>query len=1147
MIQDLLGELRLRGIKLRLTDGRLDVVAPNGALTARLKDELRERRDELIAMLRGATAGPAPAALVPRPAERHEPFPLTDIQHAYWVGRGSAVELGGVSTHIYFELEREGLDPDRLETSLRAVIARHDMLRAIILNDGRQRVLAEVPPYELCVADLRGLSPEKQEQEILRSREEMDHQVLRADRWPLFDIRASRIDDELLRLHVSLDTLILDGYSMYLLFQDWRRFYEDPAWSPDPLDVSYRDHVLAEAAEQEGSRYRAAERYWLDRLPGLPPPPALPLAVRPALVGRPEFGHRAGRLPAARWTAVKEFARQFGVTPSSVLLTAYADVLRTWSSEPDFTLDLTLFNRPQTHPQLAELIGDFTSVTLLAVTACPGEAFVERVRRLQGQFLRDLEHSEFSGVRVLRERARREGGGPGASMPVVFTSALVLGNGGEGPSEGIRFFGEERYGITQTPQVWLDHQVTEERGDLLFNWDAVEALFPAGLLDDMFAAYCASLDRLADEAGAWTGPEERSALPAWQRDERRAANDTDTYIPARTLGELVSARARARPDATAVVDEEGAHSYRDVLAAAGRLARRLVELGAARDTLIGVVLDKGVDQIVAVLGVALSGAAYLPLSPDWPAARRHQLLVRGEAGIVVTAPGHRDTLDWPEGVHLVTSADPEVTGAEATPPEVDVRPDDLAYVIFTSGSTGRPKGVMIDHRAAANTLQDMNERFSVGPDDRVLALSALSFDLSVYDVFGALAAGAAVVVPTRGREHDPSHWDDLVRRHGVTVWNSVPALMQVWTDACASAAAEGRGESVNASDLRLVLLSGDWIPVTLPDQVRAQHPGALVVSLGGATEASIWSVHHAIGDVPPEWSRIPYGKPLANQTLHVYDKHFAPCPVWTTGEICIGGAGVARGYWADPELSAAQFVEHPVTGERLYRTGDLGRYLPGGDIDFLGRVDFQVKLNGYRIELGEIEAALRSLPGVGGALAGVETNPATGRRQLVAHLLPGDREETPSSGARDDAAARAGAGVDVAAVRSAVGELLPDYMVPHHFLVIDAVPLSANGKVDRGALPVPWAELAPEEQVAPRDGLESRLMRMWTAALERDDFGVDDNFFELGGDSLHAVRILTMIRRDIGLDEDMEDDLGLLFEFPTIAELAERLSTGTGA
>ncbi|MFI9154630.1 amino acid adenylation domain-containing protein [Streptomyces sp. NPDC053367] len=1115
MTQDLLVELRRRGVRLRLVEGRLDVLARPGALTPELREELRDRREELMAALDGVGPRETGRELVARPAERHEPFPLTDIQHAYWVGRGNALELGGVSTHIYFELEREGLDRDRLTESLRRVIARHDMLRAVISPDGTQRVLPEVPPYEIEFADLRGLAPEEQQRRREEIRAEMDHQVLPAHRWPLFDIRASRTDDRVLRLHISLDTLILDGASMYLLFRDWRRFYEDPGWSPAPLELSYRDHVLAEARAEEGARYRRAREYWLGRLDELPPAPALPLAKAPSAVATTRFGHRHGELPPTRWDAVKSTARRLGLTPSAVLMTLYAEVLRLWSEQPDFTLDVTLFNRPQGHPELPGLIGDFTSVTLLEVRERPGSAFAERVSAVQRQLMRDLEHAEFSGVRVMRELSRRGGSGPGATMPVVFTSALVLG-GGEDASSGIRFFGEEVYGVTQTPQVWLDHQVTEERGALLFNWDAVEELFPEGVLDDMFALYCRALERLADDASLWEADAgQLVALPQRQAVQRARVNNTAAPIPARTLGDLVEERARTCPDAVAVLTEDTRLGYGEVTAVAHRLAHRLLDLGVAPNTLVGVVMDKGPEQVPAVLGVVQSGAAYLPVDPQWPEARRSKLLRLGGARVVLTTPRLREELTWPDDVVLVTAEDPEVRAASTAPPRVRVSPDDLAYVIFTSGSTGEPKGVMIDHRGAANTVQDINARFGVGPDDRVLALSALGFDLSVYDVFGVLAAGGALVMPSPARLHDPAHWRRLAAEHRVTVWNSVPALMQAWTEA----PDEPAGREV---PLRLALLSGDWIPVGLPDAARALHPGLEVISLGGATEASIWSVFRPVGEVPAHWTRIPYGKPLANQTLHVYDDLWRPRPVWSTGEICIGGTGLAKGYWGDPERTAERFVTHPVTGERLYRTGDLGRCLPDGDIEFLGRRDFQVKLNGYRIELGEIEAALREQPGVAEALAAVRGNPRTGRAQLVAYLV-----------------ARPGGTPEAAALREALQQLLPSYMVPHHYVLLERLPLSANGKVDRAALPDPWpAAEAPAAPSAPREGTERLLLELWARALGHEDFGVEDNFFELGGDSLHAVRILAEVRGRFGLEQDAEDDLEMLFDHPTVRELA---------
>ncbi|MFG2052922.1 amino acid adenylation domain-containing protein [Micromonospora sp. NPDC048930] len=1116
---DLLSELHRRGVRLRLVDDRLDVRAAAGALTPQLREELREHRDALVALLRRMSDGGSPPEIVPRPEERHEPFPLTDIQHAYWVGRNPALQLGGVATHYYFELDGLDLDPVRLAESLRKVIDRHDMLRAVVDPDGRQRILAEVPPYELAVADLRAVPEDERQAALAKTRAEMGHQLLPPEHWPLFDLRASLVDERRTRLHVSINVLIMDAFSLQLLFRDWRRFYTDPDWAPEPLPLSYRDYVLAEEAARDGREYRAAEAYWRDRLDTLPPAPALPL--RAGAVGGPgaapvEFVRRSARLPRPLWDALKATAQRYGVTASVAVMTAYAEVLRTWSRQTDFTLNLSLFNRRPLHPRIGEIIGDFTSVTLLAATAGPGESFADRARRLNRQLVQDLEHSAFSGVRVLRERSRRLGGGPGAAMPVVFTSALALGDR-ENRTPDSRFFGEFGYGISQTPQVWLDHQVTEESGDLCLDWDAVEALFPAGLLDDMFDSYQALLRRLAADGAAWDEVDAPVPLPAHQVEQRRRVNETAADLPARTLCELVEERAAAQPDATAVITPDGELTHGEVVDRARRLAARLRELGATTGQLVAVVLDRCAEQVPAVLGVTRAGAAYLPIEPAWPDARRADLLDQGGVRIVVTTPRLRDELAWPAGLRLVTLDDPEVHAADPAAAGPGPGPDALAYVIFTSGSTGRPKGVMIDHRGAANTVQDVNARFGVTPADRVLGLSALSFDLSVYDVFGALAAGAAVVLPAPARAADPEHWSDLVRRHRVTVWNSVPALMQAWVDAPAHA-------DPAESALRVVMLSGDWIPVRLPDAIRSRHPQAAVHSLGGATEASIWSIHYPIGVVGADWTSIPYGRPMANQTMHVYDGRFAPCPVWTPGELWIGGTGVALGYWADPVRTGERFVRHPVTGERLYRTGDLGRWLPDGTIEFLGRDDDQVKLNGFRIELGEITAALSRQPGVAEAVTVVDTNPGTGRRQLVGYVVPADPAAPPPA----------------EMLRAGLARVLPEYMVPHHYPVLDRIPLSANGKVDRGALPTPWTGPDPaEHRAAPGDDVEQTILAIWQEALGRDDFGVTDNFFELGADSLHAVRILGRLREEFGIEPDADEGLPMLFDSPTVAELAE--------
>ncbi len=298
---------------------------------------------------------------------------------------------------------------------------------------------------------------------------------------------------------------------------------------------------------------------------------------------------------------------------------------------------------------------------------------------------------------------------------------------------------------------------------------------------------------------------------------------------------------------------------------------------------------------------------------------------------------------------------------------------------------------MIDHRGAVNTIVDINRRFGIGPADRVLAVSALNFDLSVYDIFGLLAAGGAIVMPDAERRLDPAHWLDLMTRHGVTVWNTVPALLQVLTDHL-----DRRAEPAADGPLRTVMLSGDWIPLPLPDRIRAWNPRASVHSLGGATEASIWSIHYPIGDVKADWPSIPYGKPLVNQTFHVLDGQLNPRADWVPGHLYIGGLGLALGYWKDPEKTAASFIVHPRTGERLYRTGDLGRYLPDGNIEFLGREDFQVKVRGHRIELGEIEAALRQHAGIRDVVVTV-VGDTPEAREIVAYVIPRDGEERGTS------------------------------------------------------------------------------------------------------------------------------------------------------
>jgi len=874
--------------------------------------------------------------------DRYEPFPLTDIQQAYFFGRTGGFELGNVSCHLYLEFTSVIEDIERLNDALCRLIERHDMLRAVVGTDGQQRVLPNVTKYRIRVRDLRSLDEAAVRRQIEEARAEASHAVFEPGNWPLFDVRALRLPDGKLRLQLSFDLLILDGFSFLILFSEWERFYRDPECSDEPLSFTFRDYALAEAQRKESTSYARARKYWQERVPLLPAGPELPLAKRPSQITKPTFERERSRLPRVDWERLKRRAQREKLTPSVLLCTAYSEVLRAWSKADRFTLNLTLFNRLPVHPQVDKLIGDFTTLTLLEVSA-PSGSFLERAQRLQQQLWQDLEHREDGGIEVLRDVSKQRGLGSAARMPVVFTSLLR-------DFSAWSWLGELDYSITQTPQVWLDHVAMEDGGSLIFHWDSVAGLFPRGLMSDMFAAYCGLLRWLADDATDWSS-EMPSLLPEHQLQLRHEINDTRAALPFELLHGGFARQAAARPTHPAVVSAGETLSYGELDALSNRIARQLVGLGVAPGKLVAVLMEKGWEQVAAVLAILKAGGAYVPISASLPAARIQSLLEIGAHDIVLTQPWLEAGIPSSSVAKLCVSRH-AFQDHSASALTCSATPHDLAYVIFTSGSTGKPKGVMIAHGAASNTCHDLIQRFQILPSDRIFGISSLDFDLSVFDVFGTLAAGATLVLPRSGSERDPSHWLDIVSSAGVTLWNSVPALMEMFVEY-----ANSLDEPLPAS-LRLVWLSGDWIPIDLPDRIRHRRPGVELVSMGGATEASIWSIIYPIASLDPEWSSIPYGKPLRNQTFHVLDGRGEARPTWVEGDLYIGGIGLAIGYFKDAEKTEAAFITHPRTGERLYRTGDLGRYLPDGNIEFLGRRDAQVKVRGHRIELGEIETTL---------------------------------------------------------------------------------------------------------------------------------------------------------------------------------------------
>lgn len=964
---DIISELEQVGLHLWEDEGRLRFRGPEGAMTRERRELLAGHREDVLRVLR--ERGPRKAQ--PDPASAHEPFPLTEVQSAYLLGRRGAFEYGSVPCHAYGELEFPTLDRDRLQRAWQRVTDRHDMLRVVIDYDGYQRVLADPPAPVIGWHDATALSGSAGEKTLREVRGRLSGESKDVTACPLYTLEVTELADRAV-LHFSIDFLIADYVSIYRLLDEFGTFYEDPEADLAAPAISFRDYLRTERAVRQGPAYERDRDYWMARLDSLPPAPELPMVDRPSRQGPAGFTRRELRLEPAVWSALKSRAGEHRISASTAVMAAYAEVVGRWSRNPRFTLDVTVLSRLPLHPDVGAIIGDFTSVELLAVDGGCADTFAGRARKAGEQLFEDLDHRLFSGVEVLRELTRRRGQ-QGSLMPVVFTSAIGLSDGLD-PTGPMR--SEIRNGISQTPQVWVDCQAMEAAGALLVNWDVRDDTVPGPVLDDMFAAFGALLRRLADEDGAWDG--DPLTLPAHQARRRAAVNDTARPVGGALLHEALLDRAHRRPDATAVIDRSGSIDYATLTGRAAAVAAALAEHGHKPHQRVAVVLEKGWEQIAGALGVLLAGGTYVPVEAAQPDARRNKIIESAGIGLVVC---HSTVgAELPEAVGRIdVDRLPKTPGMPATVPEtVPVAPGDSAYVIFTSGSTGEPKGVEISHRAAVNTLDDVCRRFGIGEHDVALGLSSLGFDLSVFDVFGVLGRGGTLVLPDPERRSDPSHWGELITGHGVTVLNTVPAQMMLLEEYL-------RGDGRDRASVRLGLMSGDWIPVTLPDAVRAHLPGVELYSLGGATEAAIWSIVHPIGEVDPAAPSIPYGTPLENQRFHVLDASLRPSPDLVVGDLHIAGTGLAEGYLGDPVKTAASFFTLP-DGERVYRTGDLARYLPDGTIEFIGRDDRQVKIRGHRIELAEVESALAADPQVDAVAVAVQGE--RNDRRLVAFVSP---------------------------------------------------------------------------------------------------------------------------------------------------------------
>lgn len=988
-------------------------------------------------------------------------MPLAAVTQRIWLECKRAPESSAYSVPLVYRLHPD-VDPQRLERALRAAVEAHPALRSVVKEvDGRPVQIVGGAPAE-----------------VLQRSAKWEWAVTAPfdlENGPLF--RFVLCGDILV---VNGSHVILDGSALLLLLEEVSARYRGEAVpEPGPGPEAW----LAQEAAYRGSAAQAADKaYWAATLAGSDFRAGLPTR-RETYRGEPDGNlYFSLQLPATK------------VSPFVTTLALIQALIHRYTEQETVAV---LYPTDLRGRDFARSLGSFVNSLIATAHFTPELSFAQLVTAVQEQRRATRAHDRlpFQDVIAGLRKARP---GDAIQLPNVSVSwANPRGPFALGTSQPIEALD------CQTDLLFLAF-AEGERLDVRIQYSARQ--FTRRFVEELAAHLAVLAERVAAEPDA---PLAKLMLATPAEVERIARDWTPAPAPRtdlQLLHEAFSDWAARQPEAPALLTRERVISYGEMERLTNRIAHGLRRRGVRPNGLVAVMMEKGWEQAVACMAILKAGGGYLPINAAWPAERMDAVIAQGDVELVLSQARVVKRLGRPG---LAVDDEALWVGEPDTRPAVVNGLDDICYVLFTSGSTGKPKGVTLTHFSVMNTLRNANEEHGVGPGDRSLQLSDFAFDLSVYDIFGMLSAGAGVVVPDENRHLEPLHWVEIARRHQASIWTSVPMYVEMWAQS---------GEPLPS--MRVFMMGGDKIPVDLPDRIRPLAPDAVLWSVGGPTETSIISNWYRIGAVDPIWTTIPYGRAMLNQTMLVLDQGLNPCPPFMPGRIFMGGVCLARGYWKDAEKTDAAFITYPATGERIYYTGDLGRWLPDGQVEFLGRADFQVKINGFRIELGEIEGAIQALPGVTAAIVDGQEQPDRKGKFLVAYIV----SEAP---------------LDAAAMRAALQDRLPYYMIPRVFAPLDRIPLSANGKVDRKALPrVDVARTADDlPYVAPRTPIEAALVDVWQFVLEHEPIGIHDNFYALGGDSLLAV-LLGIRAREAGVPFDP----AMLQRTPTIAELAQSLA-----
>ncbi|WP_438043180.1 amino acid adenylation domain-containing protein [Sorangium sp. So ce128] len=1074
----------------------------------------------VAAIARHIEASAGAAELLPlRRVERAGPLPLSLAQERMWFLHQLSPE--SVAQNVAWSVRfSSAIDPAALERSVTELSRRHEILRTSFPSvDGRpvQRIAppAKVP---VPVTDLRGLRPDARMDAARERHLRLALEPFDLDEGPLLRVELLRLRDAEDVLVVALHHIITDGWSLGVLAREITALYQAfSSGRPSPLPelpIQYADFAVSQRQWLSEESLAAQLSYWKQALAGVPAVLELPSdRPRPPVLSY-RGGRHAIRVSTAMTEALKALSRREAVTLFMTLLAAFQVLLHRYSGQQDIVVGSPVAGRSR--QELDGLIGFFLNTVALRVDLSGDPSFLDLLKRVHRTALEAYAHQDLPFDKLVEElnpaRSR-------AHAPLFQVMFILQDPTGASRAEAL----ETEEVFTGTAMFDLTLALTEADQQLGGHIEYNADLFDPPTI----ARMAAHLEQLLE--GIVRDPTRPiSSLPLLPADERRTLLDdwTRTEMPfpeEECFTTLFEAQVERTPGAIAAVGEGGASlSYRALDERADALARALVRHGAGPDEVIALLADRGLDFLGGMLGVWKAGSAYLPLDPFHPPHRIAQVLESsGARRVLVSGPleaALRRALEGmaaaPQVIHLEEALTP---GAEiARAPLPHARPSNLAYVIYTSGSTGAPKGAMVEHRGMLNHLFAKVQDLELTAEDCVAETASQCFDISVWQFLVALLLGGRVHILGEEVVRDPARLLAAIEEHGISIVELVPSMLRA-----VLAEARSMARAPQLAGLRWMVATGEALPPELCAQWIDAYPGIPLLNAYGPTECSDDVTHHRVREVPTA-AHVPIGRSVANMRLYLLDRRGQPAPIGVPGELFVGGVGVGRGYLRDPRRTADVFLPDPFSplpGARMYKTGDLARYLPSGELQFLGRLDHQVKVRGFRIELAEIESALKRHPGVAEAVV-VAREDRPGDKQLVAYVVPA-----------------AGAPSSAALLKEHARELLPEYMVPAFVMLLDALPLNANGKVDRKALPPPDRSGAAESFVAPRDALERDLAAIWAAVLGAERVGVRDDFFDLGGHSLLAVRLMAEIQARIG----QRLPLAALFQGGTVERLAALL------